>query len=60
MALLLIHFPSCSAFQPRMLRILSEMEKLSTLSGNQYDEPAYGEQLEREYPNYRVSHSHSS
>lgn len=39
-----------------MLRILSEMEKLSTLSGNQYDEPAYGEELEREYPNYRVSH----
>lgn len=38
-----------------MLRILSEMEKLSTLTGNYYDEPAYREELEREYPNYRVS-----
>lgn len=38
-----------------MLRILSEMEKLSTLTGNYYDEPAYREELESEYPNYRVS-----
>lgn len=38
-----------------MLRILCEMEKLSTLTGKYYNEPAYREELEREYPNYRVS-----
>ncbi|TDG41758.1 hypothetical protein AWZ03_011831 [Drosophila navojoa] len=42
------------AFQPHLLRILSEMENLSTLSGNRYDEPAFSEELEREFPNYRL------
>lgn len=44
-----------SAFQPHLMRILNEMESLSTLSGNRYDEPAFSEELEREFPNYRVS-----
>ncbi|KRG05027.1 uncharacterized protein Dmoj_GI20842, isoform B [Drosophila mojavensis] len=42
------------AFQPHLLRILNEMESLSTLSGNRYDEPAFSEELEREFPNYRL------
>ncbi|XP_034476742.1 coiled-coil and C2 domain-containing protein 2A [Drosophila innubila] len=42
------------AFQTRLLRILSDMEKLATFPGSRYDEPAYSEELEREYPNYRL------
>lgn len=42
------------AFQTRLLRILSDMEKLSTFPGSRYDEPAYSEELEREYPNFRL------
>jgi len=43
------------AFQPRLQKILSDMENLSTFSRGRYDEPVYSEQLEREFPNYRVS-----
>ncbi|KAM8713526.1 hypothetical protein ACLKA7_013790 [Drosophila subpalustris] len=42
------------AFQTRLLRILSDMEKLATFPGSRYDEPAYSEELEREYPNFRL------
>ncbi|XP_017835465.1 coiled-coil and C2 domain-containing protein 2A [Drosophila busckii] len=42
------------AFQPRLLRILSEMENLSIYTSSRYDEPAYSEELEREFPNYRL------
>ncbi|XP_030559947.1 coiled-coil and C2 domain-containing protein 2A [Drosophila novamexicana] len=42
------------AFQPQLLRILSELENLSTSAGSRYDEPAYSEELEREYPNCRL------
>ncbi|XP_017049472.1 coiled-coil and C2 domain-containing protein 2A [Drosophila ficusphila] len=42
------------AFQPRLQRILSDMENLSTFSRGRYDEPVFSEQLEQEYPNYRL------
>ncbi|KAH8400770.1 hypothetical protein KR009_000826 [Drosophila setifemur] len=42
------------AFQPRLQKILCDMEALATYSRGQYDEPAFNEQLEREYPNYRL------
>ncbi|KAH8314556.1 hypothetical protein KR059_012669 [Drosophila kikkawai] len=42
------------AFQPRLQEILSDMESLATFSRGRYDEPVYSEQLEREYPNYRL------
>ncbi|XP_017125182.1 coiled-coil and C2 domain-containing protein 2A [Drosophila elegans] len=42
------------AFQPRLQKILSDMENLSTFSRGRYDEPIFSEQLEREYPNYRL------
>lgn len=48
------NYPPNRAFQSRLLRILSDMEKLTTFSGSRYDEPTYSEELEREYPNYRV------
>ncbi|XP_030387639.1 coiled-coil and C2 domain-containing protein 2A [Scaptodrosophila lebanonensis] len=41
-------------FQPRLLSILREMEKLATHTSPHYDEPSYSEELEREYPNYRL------
>lgn len=43
------------AFQPRLHKILCDMEDLSTFSRGRYDEPIFSEQLEREFPNYRVS-----
>ncbi|XP_060655942.1 LOW QUALITY PROTEIN: coiled-coil and C2 domain-containing protein 2A [Drosophila nasuta] len=42
------------AFQTRLQRILKDMENLATYSGSRYDEPAYSEELEREYPNFRL------
>ncbi|EDV54926.2 uncharacterized protein Dere_GG21793 [Drosophila erecta] len=42
------------AFQPRLQRILCDMENLSTFSRGRYDEPIFSEQLEREFPNYRL------
>ncbi|XP_016994631.2 coiled-coil and C2 domain-containing protein 2A [Drosophila takahashii] len=42
------------AFQPRLQKILCDMENLSTFSRGRYDEPIYSEQLEREFPNYRL------
>ncbi|KAH8299484.1 hypothetical protein KR044_001785 [Drosophila immigrans] len=42
------------AFQTRLQKILKDMENLATSSGSRYDEPAYSEELEREYPNFRL------
>ncbi|XP_037715891.1 coiled-coil and C2 domain-containing protein 2A [Drosophila subpulchrella] len=42
------------AFQPRLQKILIDMENLSTFSRGRYDEPVYSEHLEREFPNYRL------
>ncbi|KAH8305950.1 hypothetical protein KR018_005944 [Drosophila ironensis] len=42
------------AFQPRLQKILCDMENLATYSRGRYDEPAFGEQLEQEFPNYRL------
>lgn len=42
------------AFQPRLHKILCDMEDLSTFSRGRYDEPIFSEQLEREFPNYRL------
>ncbi|XP_017094292.2 coiled-coil and C2 domain-containing protein 2A [Drosophila bipectinata] len=41
------------AFQPQLYQILCEMEHIATYSRGCYDEPAFSEQLEREYPNYK-------
>ncbi|KAH8369711.1 hypothetical protein KR093_000676 [Drosophila rubida] len=53
-SLLTTNFAPHSAFQTRLQRILRDMENLATYSGSRYDEPAYSEELEREYPNFRV------
>ncbi|EDW74405.2 uncharacterized protein Dwil_GK21406 [Drosophila willistoni] len=42
------------AFQPHLQKILRELENLSNFSTSRYDEPAYSEELEREYPNFRL------